>query len=744
MGNTANNLSGRCMNWTKLKSSIIVIGSVLLLNYPGSGFTRQICDQTKNTTDTLTHQSAETIIKIVYRHLPEYDPSYFDSYSAISFQQFQIKKISPFITGVLATDTTEGLANQDKNKFIFSSETLNLHKFLKPGFNQSENLSTKYEGKDDGSFTALSVQMQEITLLKPIINLLNKSYLSPFSNAAFGNYSYSSADSITASGDSLYKITFHPKLDKRFDGFSGTAIIDTKKYAIRQINAKSTQNDPQEPSFIINQNFEQLNGVWLPSGRIIRVFFNRKNNGNQPGPIEDNLVAESIINIYQQQINPKLSPDDFKTAAQPASKNAPKSGISSGNYIYSPLNQRDSISQLIADSAITADFQNQQAKMVRLMAEGKISLGYFDLDYNKFFGYNLFEGIKLGLGGETNHLLSRHFTVGGYISYGLKDKTLHHGEWINIYPTGRSDLRIYLGYKDINLEFGGPEFLETKSLLNPESYRNLLIKNMFSTKRYTTGLEFRPFNEFKIYLFGDLSENRARQNTQFLIEHSFDPINLTRTGLQLRYSPGIKLQMEDGYLNEIIPPKADFFITMIQGLTVLGGEYQYTKLEIRGKFDLPFSKIGTTTIMVRGGTMTPNAPIIELFNGYGSFAGTFSLAASYSFGTMQLNEFAAANYTAIHLRHDFSTWLFPENFKTRPAFILAQNMGFGQLKENQQTQFNLNDYRKGFYESGFEINNLLRMNYLSWGIGIYYRYGPYQFSSIHDNFAYKFGFFFKL
>ena len=726
------------MNWTKLKSSIIVIVTLLFINCPGHATARRFYNTIPNAADTVTHliianqtiskcdslktnktkRSAETIIKMVLQHLPEFNPSNFNSYSAITYHQFRIKtNLTPKTEGLLI-DTSKSAINQNNSRYIFSSETLTYQKLLKPGFNQSENLSAKAEGKDDGSFLKMASCIRDFSLLEPITNLLNKSYLSPFSNAAFRNYCYCSSDSVTASGDSLCTINFHPKVDKRFDGFIGTAVINTKKFAIQQISAHSTQNDQHEPLLIIKQSFEQLKEFWLPSERKITVFFYNKNfnNQNPSGVKEDNLIAESTTNIYQQEINPPLSPADFK----------------------------DSLSQFQTDSVIIAEVQNQQTKMIRLMAEGKITLGYFNLDYNKIFGYNLFEGIKLGLGIETNSLLSHHFTVGGYLSYGLKDKSLRHGEWINIYPTGRSDLRIHLGYKDMNLEFGGTDFLEATSLLNPESYRTLLIKNMFATKRYTTGLEFRPFKELNFYLFGDLSENRARQNTLFLIEHPFNPISLTRTGLQFRYSPGIKLQMEDGHLNEVTAVKADYFITIIQGLATLGGEYRYTKLELKGKFNLPFSKIGTTTIMVRGGMMTQNAPIIELFNGYGSFAGTFSLAAPYSFATMQLNEFAAANYTAIHLRHDFSTWLFPENFKTRPAFIFAQNIGIGRLNDQYLTQFNLPDYRKGFYESGFEINNLLRMNYLSWGVGIYYRYGPYQFSSTHDNFAYKFGFYFKL
>ncbi|MCX6237679.1 MAG: DUF5686 family protein [Bacteroidia bacterium] len=658
------------------------------------------------------------IIIRVLRHLQEHNPFFFDSYSAITYDRFRIKINLLPKTEELLTDTTKSVINQNNSSYIFSSETLFSQKLLKPGFNQAEILSSKTEGKDNGSFAEMDSSLRDFSLLKPITNFLNKSYLSPFSNNAIRDYCYFLSDTIKASGDSLYLITFHPQVGKRFDGFCGTAIINTKNFAVQHISAQSTHYDQQDPLLIINQSFEQLKGFWLPSERKVTVFFNSKstNNQKQPGVKVDNLIAESTTNIYQQEINPPLSPADFK----------------------------NSFSQLKTDSATIAEYQNQQTKMIRFFAEGKIPLGYFTLDYNRIFGYNLFEGLKLGVGGETNRLLSKPLTVGGYISYGLKDQSLRHSEWINFYPSSSKDLRIFLGYRDMNIELGEPEFLETKSLLNPESYRYLLIKNMYASKRYATGLEGRPFNDLSYYVFGDLSENHSRQNTQFLIEHPFSPISLTRTGLQLRYTPGIILQMEDGRHKEMNVAKSDYYLTIIQGLTVLGGEYQYIKSEFKGRFNLPFSRLGITTIVVRGGTMSQNAPIIELFNSYGSFAGTFSLVAPYSFATMKLNEFAAANYTAIHLRHDFSTWLFPGTMQKRPAFIFAQNIGIGQLDVKYLTLFNFKDYRRGFYESGFEINNLLRMNYLSWGVGIYYRYGPYQFSSIHENFAYKFGFFFKL
>ena len=414
------------------------------------------------------------------------------------------------------------------------------------------------------------------------------------------------------------------------------------------------------------------------------------------------------------------------------------------NYGYRPFNHLDSMLLFRPDSALNAYREKQQLKVIRLMAEGKIPIGFFNFDYNKLFGYNLFEGVKIGLGGETNGKLSHHFSIGGAFSYGLKNRSIQQGEWINFYPDGRSDLRIHLSYQDLNLEFGGSEFLETKSLLNPESYRNLLISNMFSTRRITAGLEFRIFNTLNSYLFGDLSENSTPLDNPFLLAHPFNPVTLSRIGLKLRYSPGIKFELEDGRLNEISSSKSEIYLTVIQGLSMFGGEYRNPKIELKGKFDLPPIAIGTTTLMVQTGLMSSKSPVFELFNGNGSFAGTFTLAAPYSFGTMQLNEFAATSYAAIHLRHNFSTWLFPEKFKTRPALIFAQNIGFGILNPQHITQFNMKDYHKGFYESGLEVNNLLRIGYLSFGAGAYYRYGPYQFSAMPQNFAYKFGAYLKL
>ena len=703
MGSTVDNLSLHSMNWKRLLSSVLAFTILCICCVIDANAGNQI------------KQAPDSIIIEFIHHLPAHSPNFYKSYSGITYQKIQIR--SEFNSDTKQTNENGNAVNQKINILLFSTETLTHLKMLKPAYYQPENLSVKTEGKENELFKKLCLQLKTVSMTDTAINLLNYKYLTPFSKTSADKYNYSISDSIMPSGDILYWIHFEPKPGKKFFGFKGKALVNPKNYTFQKIIAVSAQNVGNKPNFEMEQNFEQIKGPTLTSEIRIKAFFSKVDtNYNKfktkisPG----NLIVENISTFYQQEINPPLKAKDFETTVLPN------------------------------DSAIIVFLQNKQRKMIRMMSEGKLPFGKFDLNYDRIFGYNLYEGIKLGLGMESNRNLSNYFTVGGYFSYGLKDQSIRHGEWVNIYPSGQSGFRIHLGYKDRSVEYGEPEFLENLSLLNPENFRNLLVSNMYSTKRFTTGIEYRASKELNFFLFSDQSENKAPSNSPFLLAHPFSPISLTRTGLQINYSPGRKFQTDDGQPKETATPTSDFHLTMIQGLTILNNQFQYTKIEFKGKFDFPLSNLGTTTILLRGGLMTNDAPMIEHFNGYGSYVGNFSLAAPWSFATMQLNEFASTRFAAVHVRHDFSAWMFPENNKTKPALIFAQNIGFGWLDDKYKNQFHFRDYCKGFYESGIELNNLLRIGAISWGAGIYYRYGPYRLNPIHENFAYKFGFMIKI
>ena len=358
------------------------------------------------------------------------------------------------------------------------------------------------------------------------------------------------------------------------------------------------------------------------------------------------------------------------------------------------------------------------------------------------FGYNINKGYKMGLGLETNKKFSKYYALGTYFTYGTKDGTIRHGEWVRIYPTGYPDIKIELGYKSIKKEYGVEEMLTDMDIFETEYFRSLLIENMYLTNNFTASAEMRPIEPLNLKLFVDKATNYRLSYGNFTVP-DWDPFHLTRAGFEVRYSPGIAFLHDPEELIQSSLPKSDLFFTLIQGLNLFNSEYQFTKIDTKAKFNIRLSAMGTTTIMIRAGKIFNTAPITDWFHGYGSFSGAFTLLAPYSFATMRINEFSADQYAALHLRHNFGSGFIPSWYFIRPELALAQNIGIGSLKQQYTDQSGATDFREGYYESGIELNRIINSNFVGFGFGTYYRYGPYKLSTEKLNFAYKFTLNFK-
>ena len=70
--------------------------------------------------------------------------------------------------------------------------------------------------------------------------------------------------------------------------------------------------------------------------------------------------------------------------------------------------------------------------------------------------------------------------------------------------------------------------------------------------------------------------------------------------------------------------------------------------------------------------------------------------------------------------------------------VLATNIGVGSLNNKQNHGgITFKTLEKGFYESGVLVNNLIKLNFTTFGVAAYYRYGPYHFDKQSDNFTVK-------
>jgi hypothetical protein len=71
--------------------------------------------------------------------------------------------------------------------------------------------------------------------------------------------------------------------------------------------------------------------------------------------------------------------------------------------------------------------------------------------------------------------------------------------------------------------------------------------------------------------------------------------------------------------------------------------------------------------------------------------------------------------------------------------VLTTKAGSGDLcyKSNYEN-IDLRTMENGYVETGILVRNILRQWFIGWGLGAFYRYGPYSLSKTIDNFAFKF------
>jgi hypothetical protein len=104
---------------------------------------------------------------------------------------------------------------------------------------------------------------------------------------------------------------------------------------------------------------------------------------------------------------------------------------------------------------------------------------------------------------------------------------------------------------------------------------------------------------------------------------------------------------------------------------------------------------------------------------------------------MRFNEFLSDRFVSFYFKQDFGS-LITGGEKFRPAIAVVNNLGFGWLTNSEDhNNIEFRTAEKGYFECGILVNNLLNQKMFGYGLGLFYRYGPYSFSRIKNNFALK-------
>ncbi len=695
---------------------------------------------------------AHRIIDSAVANRDRNNPEKLDAFRYISYDKMivTIDADSLMIKDTALLDSTERRARKFLEKQdIFIMETVTERMYKSPGLNQEKVLATKVSGFKDPLMAFMISQIQSTSFYDELIRIAGKKYVNPISPGSTRKYFFLIEDTTySARGDTVFVISFRPMKKTKFDGMKGFLSINTNQWAIQ--NVKATPADDTTGIVInIEQAYEFIEQHWFPVQLHTDVIF--MNFQISAGGDNYRLVGNGRSYIEDITLNPDLKKKEFgynEVEIEPDATD--KKGEFWQEYRSDSLSEREKETYRVIDSIGEAANFDKMANRFQTLLSGKIPLGPVEFDMNNFVHYNDFEGIYLGVGLHTSDKLSRRIKAGGFWGYGFGDKRGKYGIDFTALVHKRSESRIRLDlYYDV-IASGKVQFFDDKfRVWAPENFYTFFVNRM----NYTIGGEL-DYN-FKFKALRDFRWNigiRA-QNKYAYRDYYFTPGGDTTNPTNLFHFRDVMIGFKFSFRERTIETTrgqlsfgSDYpviWLNYTRGLRgVLDGDFDYDRIDLKVEDQVYFKYIGEFSWQLTAGYIFGEVPIS---NNYGH-KGTHRLITLYapaSFGTMRTNEFFSTRYAALFMTHNFQNLLFDFK-KWHPQIMLVTNIAFGSLEhEDDHNNIEFKTLEKGYYESGIIIRGMLDLRLLDLGVGALYRYGPYSFKNISDNFAYKFSIFYS-
>lgn len=631
---------------------------------------------------------------------------------------------------------------------LFLMETITERKFRYPDQKKENILATRVSGLKNPTFTLLASQLQSFSFYNELITISEKTYLNPISSGSTRKYLFIVEDTVfTEIGDTVFVISFRPKKNTTFNGLKGILNINTHGYAIQSVKAEPFDSRTLT-DIKIQQKYELIEGrQWFPVELNTDIIF--KNVSVSISGSMGSVVGIGKSYISDIVLNPELKRNEFShIELEMDSKATALENKLWQKYRIDSLNLKEINTYRVIDSLGKAAHFDNKLKIIEILSKGYIPYHFLNFDYNHFVSYNKFEGLRLGVGAETNEKLLSWFYVGGYAAYGFSDKTPKYGLSSGLrFLRTSADINFRFAYQKDVFESGGYSFFEDKNRFSSEIIRKYLISDMFDCEQIETSLSFRTLHYFRVKLFarnGINKINNALVYTDFENNQTIQNFKFTEAGINFRFAYHEKFMKSLFGLTSLGTKYPVLYFNFAQGFNNLGGRFEYKKIMVKLSQNFITKIFGKTKLTLTSGYIIGELPSINLFGGHGSYY-RFSIESENSFNTMRINEFLSDRYVAFYFKQEFGNALYKHK-KSQARLVFVTNATYGQLSQSKIRQnYGFKTLEKGYFESGILLNNLYLVNKLiGFGVGGFYRYGTYRLPRNIDNFAFKITFKFNL
>lgn len=687
---------------------------------------RVVAHKDRNNPEKLTTFQCKTYNKIGFEMMPN------DS----AFQQLVAKKDT---SKKRIQELQEGFKqrqSQNAKRQALLMETVTERRFRFPNDNFERVLLNRVSGFPNTGMVALANMFQPFSFYSDFLQILDKNYVNPISIGSPSLYFFNIEDTLYQGIDTVFLISFHPRKGKVFEGLTGVLHINSREWAVQNVRAKPSNLSQANIKIEQQYRFDTLASQWFPDQLNFELNFLK-----YPTPwMGMRVIGHSYISdVY---INPPLKQRDFSPETPLIiEKNAfgQHDSVWLPFHAIAPLSIRELQTYVWMDSISKKKHFDWWAKGLTVMASGKLPLktSGISLDITRLFRTNNYEGTRLGLGlttvRATEFSRPKFCESAIYTGYGISDSAWKYGGSLKFRLAQAYQTTLQLGYSHDLREPGASSELDATGFVSRSLYADRFDTNkefsaIFSSrinKRITlklTGLQqfLKPNYAYHFQKGnGEVATNFNFTEVSAYAKYVFDEQNTAILGETLNEINRVPV-IEIGYTRGFD----------LKNNEILRGGYAYEKWLFALHQTRMIRRLGRMTWRVEGGIVKGNVPFTKLFtlNQSGS-SGLFFFYVPNTFQTLNdTTAWLSDKFLNVYFAQSFGNILYHKKWSS-PQLTLAQNTAFGQLSNpNAHHDIAFSTPSKPVMETGFVLDNLLKINYVNFGnIGlgtaVFYRWG---------------------
>ena len=675
----------------------------------------------------------------------ENDAFYYESYSKFIFDMDREYLAS--IPDSTSDSTLIRMKRFFEEQHLFMLESSSTRTFIPPSRDKEEITAYKVSGFSDPMFSTFASELQSFSFYENQVQLLGKNYVNPIAFGGTNRYLFILEDTTVVGADTTFTIFYRPRKGKNFDGMTGRLFINTKGFAIEKVTA-SPFADTSGTKLGIVQEYKYTNDFkWFPYKLSTELIM----------PLTVSVEGQQIVgkgSTYIRNVNfdrSKIGKVSFDNVSVVVSEEAAELKDNEWEECREfSITDREKRTYEMIDSLSEANDLNRRLSALKVLTEGRIPMGYFNMDINRLLNYNEYEGLRVGAGLETSRKLMKPVVIGGYGAYGFRDRAWKYGAYSTVHLYRKKGIRMDLCYQEDLLERGTPGFRPGNfSLSNQEIYRNLFIVNMERQRLAEVSFSAFPKANIKIVVAGNFQRISFTRDYNFLQSNAvYQSLPVSGTDLaevfgELTWNIREKVMLvgEQRVSKGTKYPKIR--LRVAKGIPDLFTATQdYWRFNVDITQDIPLIGIGVFSWKLNAARTIGDVPLFlqQLGNGTGK---DWNLSVKNTFETMVPGAFYHSSQVALFTRLDLLS------IKTKakwnePQFAFHHGIGYGELTNRSSHNVSVRSMDKGYFEGGLIINGILTSGFTAIGIGGFYHYGYYANTDWKQNIVPKISIAFNL